>query len=54
MVAKLEAYDLAKDNLRLISDYLSCHKQRTKIGSANSDWADVIRGIPQSSILGPL
>ena len=54
MVAKLEAYDLAKDNLRLISDYLSCHKQRTKIGSAYSDWADVIRGIPQSSILGPL
>ena len=29
-------------------------KQRTKIGSAYSDWVNVIRGIPQGSILGPL
>ena len=54
MVAKLEAYDLAKESLQLISDYLSYRKQRTKIGSAYSDWANVIRGIPQGSILGPL
>ena len=54
MVAKLEAYDLAKESLQLISDCLSYCKQRTKIGSTYSDWADVIRGIPQVSILGPL
>ena len=29
-------------------------KQRTKIGSAYSDWVNVIRVIPQGSILGPL
>ena len=52
MVAKLEAYGLAKESLQLISDYLSYRKQRTKIGSAYSDWAYVIRGIPQGSILG--
>ena len=45
MVAKLEAYDSAKENLQLINDYLSCRKQRTKIGSAYSDWANVIHGI---------
>ena len=44
MVAKLEAYGLAKESLQLISDYLSYHKQRTKIGSPYSGWADVIRG----------
>ena len=54
MVAKLEAYGISKESLQLISDYLSYHKQRTKIGSAYSDWANVIRGIPQGSILGPL
>ena len=54
MVAKLEAYGLFKESLQLISDHLSYRKQRTKIGSAYSDWANVIRGIPQDSILGPL
>ena len=50
MVAKLEAYGLAKESLQLISDYLSYRKQRTKIGSAYSDWVNVIHGIPQGSI----
>ena len=54
MIAKLEAYGISKERLQLISDYPSYSKQRTKIGSAYSDWANVIRGIPQGSILGPL
>ena len=54
IVAKLEACGLPKESLQLINDYLSYRKQRTKIGSAQSDWANVIRGIPQVSILGPL
>ena len=37
IVAKLEACGLAEESLRLISDYLSYCKQRTKIGSAYSD-----------------
>ena len=40
MVAKLEAYGLAKESLQLISDHLSCRKQRTKTGSAYSDWTN--------------
>ena len=54
MVAKLEAYGISKESLQLISDYLSYRKQRTKIDSAYSDWANAIRGIPQGSKLGPL
>ena len=54
MVIKLEVYGLAKESLQSISDYLSYRKQRTKIGSTYSDWANVIRGIPQGFILGPL
>ena len=48
-----EAYGLVKESLQLISDYLSYRKQRTKIGSAHSDWTNSIRGIPLGSILGP-
>ena len=48
IVAKSEAYGLAKEGLQLINDYLNYRKQRTQIGSAYSYWANV------SSILGPL
>ena len=37
-----------------ILDYLSPRKQRTKIGSSFSSWYDIIRGVSQGSILGPL
>ena len=54
IIAKLEAYSLNTNSLRFIFDYLSCRKQRTKMGSAYSNWSKVLRGIPQGSILGPL
>ena len=54
IVAKLEACGLAKESLQLISDYLGYRKQRTKIGYAYSNWANVIWGILQGSILGAL
>ena len=54
IIAKLEAYGLDTNSLRFIFDYLSCRKQRTKMGSTYSNWSEVLRGIPQGSILGPL
>ena len=51
MVAKVEAYVLAKESLQLISENLSYRKQKVKIGSACSDWANIIGGIPQGSYL---
>ena len=54
IIAKLEAYGFDTNSLRFIFDYLSCTKQRTKMGSAYSNWSKVLRGIPQGSILGPL
>ena len=54
LIAKLESYGIDKIGLSLILDYLSRRKQRTKIGSSYSSWYDVIRGVPQGSILRPL
>ena len=54
ILAKLEACGLDTNSLRFIFDYLSCRKQRTKMGSAYSNWSQVLLGIPQGLILGPL
>ena len=56
LVAKLEAYGVGvgKAALNLISNYLSHRKQRTKIGSSDSDWYEIVRGVSQGSTLSPL
>ena len=51
IIAKLEAYGLDMNSLRFLFDCLNCRKQRTKTGSAYSDWSKVICGIPHGSIL---
>ena len=54
LLAKLECYEIDKIGLSLILDHLSRRKQRTKIGSSYRSWYDIIRGVLQGSILGPL
>ena len=53
LVAKFEAHGIDETGLSLIYDYLSNRKQRAKINSLYSDWYNVVRGVPQGSILGP-
>ena len=54
LIAKLECYGLDEISLKLILNYLSHRKQRTKIGSSFSSWFDIYIGVPQGSILRPL
>ena len=35
-------------------DYLNSRKQGTNVGSSYSKWSEIVHGIPQGSILGPL
>ena len=52
LIAKLEAYGFEINSLKLINSYLSERKQRTKINTTL--WSDILFGVPQGSILGPL
>ena len=46
IIAKLEAYRLDTNGLKLLFNYLSCIKQTTKMGSAYSNWSEVPSGVP--------
>ena len=37
-----------------VHDYLTSHKQRTKISDTYSSWQEILLGVPQGFILGPL
>ena len=54
IIAKLNAYGFSLSALRLIHDYLSNRKQRTKINLTYSSWEEILFGVPQGSILVPL
>ena len=54
LIAKLHAYGLSLSSRELVHDYLLNHKQRTKVDSNYSSWANILEGIPQGSILGSL
>ena len=54
LIAKLHAYGFHDSSLTYILSYLKGRKQRTKVGNAYSSWADILSGVPQGSILGPL
>ena len=54
LIAKMDAYGFDRESLTLKLSYLSDRKQRTKINNKLSNWRDVISGVPQGSIFGPL
>ena len=54
LIAKLNAYGFTYESLKLINNYLSERKHRTKVGSSFSEWLELNLGVPQGSILGPL
>ena len=54
LLAKLYAYGFGKKSVKLIYSYLKGRKQRVKINSTYSSWKDIVSGVPQGSVLGPL
>ena len=54
LLAKLEAYGFSNESLKLLHSYLSNRWQRTKVNTSFSSWTELILGVPQGSVLGPL
>ena len=54
LIAKLNAYDFNLLALKLVHDYLLNRKQRTKVNRTYSSWLEIVFGVPQGSIVGPL
>ena len=52
IIAKLEAYGVGENNLRLIQNYISQRQQWLKVASFFNESFEIIFGVPQGSILG--
>ena len=54
LLAKLSAYGFDESATTLIANYRSNRYQRVKTGSTFSSYLEILRGVPQGSILGPI
>ena len=54
LIAKLPAYGFDKTSTEYLKDYSSHRKLKIKINKMFSNWTDILHGVPQGSMLGPL
>ena len=54
IIYKLEQYGIGGPLLEVLTDFLKPRKQRVVLNGQHSSWSDVLAGVLQGSILGPL
>ena len=54
LIAKLNAYGFDNEAVRFVYNYIASRKKITKISDTYSSWHEILWGVPQDSILGPL
>ena len=54
LIAKLSAYGFDENSLALIYSYLKRRQQSVRINNTYSSIQNIVSGVPQASILGPI
>ena len=54
LIAKLHVYGFSKESLKLIKIHLTNKWKRTKLNTGFSKWTEILSGVQQGSVLGPL
>ena len=54
LIVKLEGYGFRGKIINWVRSFLSNRRQRVVMGEAESEWRDILSGVPQGSVLGPL
>ena len=54
LIFKLQTYGIDGKLLKLLKSYLKDRQQRVLLNGQTSSWKNVLAGVPQGSVLGPL
>ena len=54
LLKKLKGYGVTGSLLEWFKSFLLDRRQRVVLGDSESDWGEVLSGVPQGSVLGPL